>query len=835
MIQVAKQNPATSWWKPFETGTIAVADKGPWTLMVSDAAGRLYFEKNITGPKKVRFTARGAAGLHSVMIADREGRLRDREVFTLQPKTEISCDKGPYAKLALRLENLIREITEPRSHTVSGKFYNLLVCWGRDHVHVLKAHKYHIYDVKSGIEFFLERQRPNGMFWDDIHHNSNAPYPTSFGEALGKGYFAYEENNKWILRRIPVEADVEFLYTEGVWYAWKASGDDAWMKTQLPKLDKALKYNNSHPVRWSKKHGLVKRSYCMDSWDFANPHFCNGDHRCINPGDPQFLFHSDNSGLYSIYWRLAEMHEAAGNAKRAAELRKEGEAFRKRANKKLFHDPVYAHMLPEYPIPNLKKLVGDDTQRMSLSTGYTINRGLPTHEMAVKVIKEYQRRGRARKKESFAEWWSMDPMYEPRQWPDRHCTKGDYMNGAICPIVAGEIAKAAFDHGLENYGADILQRVWKLSERDGGSLHQAYRRIPENPPPPKANFKTADLEPFVNAGLKYRARKGVKAWTDEGANDMRNLPTGRRTFGAIQFKVIDPAKNKKRPGCAVLRLDAEEKAGPREVLVPVKKLKGQSLYFLHSQVFSGAGVMGTYDVIYGDGTEERIFVRSGHEIGHWWGITLNAIKTNRNNFPESTRIGWQGPNGTWKNVGLFMFGWNNPHPMKAITGIRLAAARHSRGIMVAAISVSDKPVKFEERIRSYGLPASWSQAAVYYAITEGLAGIADEGRAFSSARIAPRWAATESNKAEVTLHYPASDGYVSYRYKNEPQKRRLTLDITGSFENARLHCLLPKGKKARRVTAGKREISFENTRIEQSNYADFSLDEMPPGPIRIEY
>jgi len=202
-------------------------------------------------------------------------------------------------------------------------------------------------DVASGLEYWLETQEANGMLWDCIYPNSNYPGASYFGEALGEGYYRYDEGMKYIVRRIPVEADCEFLYTEGVWAIWKATGDDAWMARQLPVLERALTYNNSDPTRWSAKHGLVRRSMCQDSWDFAHPSYCHGDHRCINPGDPQFLFHGDNSGLYASYWRMAEMYEALGNPQRADELRHEGEALRARANAKLFFDPTYGHMIPE--------------------------------------------------------------------------------------------------------------------------------------------------------------------------------------------------------------------------------------------------------------------------------------------------------------------------------------------------------------------------------------------------------------------------------------------------------------------------------------------------------
>jgi hypothetical protein len=52
------------------------------------------------------------------------------------------------------------------------------------------------------------------------------------------------------------------------------------------------------------------------------------------------------------------------------------------------------------------------------------------------------------------------------------CPVGEYMNSGLRLIIAGEIAKAAYDHGAEAYATDILERVWKLRHRDGGNLHQ---------------------------------------------------------------------------------------------------------------------------------------------------------------------------------------------------------------------------------------------------------------------------------------------------------------------------------------------------------------------------
>ncbi len=803
-------------------------------MVVLDAAGRTYLDKAIRPNKAARFQARGQAGIHTVKILNGQDDCLESARFRLQARTEFWCNRGPYAKLANRIRDLMDATASNRNLIINGKLYKMLISWGRDHVHCLKAQKYFMEDVKSGLEYWLETQEEDGMLWDCIHPNPDYPGPTWFGEALGEGYFRYDDDMKYIVRRIPIEADCEFLYTEGVWHAWKASGDDAWMARQLPVLDKALEYNTSSPVRWSKKHKLVRRSFCQDSWDFAHPFYCDGDHRVLHEGDPQFLFHGDNSGVYSSFRRLAEMHEHLGHTQRAKELREQGEALRKRANEKLFFQTQYGHMIPEtLKEEEVYQAVGDERKRMSLSTGYTINRKMPTHEMAVAILKEYQRRGKARKNESFAEWWSMDPPYTPEQWPSAGPPPGEYTNGAICPIVAGEIAKAAFDHGMEEYGADILDRLWDLSEKDGGHMHQAYKRIPADYEPPKASFTHLDLRDVVNRGLDSRADSDVTAWIGEDENDMRNLPTGKRTFGIIEFDVIDPASNQ---GRAVLALDPQDPARPSEQILPACGATGKSLYFMHALAKNVASheVAGVYEVHYADGEVRRIDIRKGHEIGLWWGVTDVGNWRGRGGVDRTrTRVAWRGTNGQWKNVGLYMFGWNNPKPETPIVAIQTRAIRVP--ILIAAVSLSDQPVEFDVTIRSYGLPSEWSQAAVFYAVAEGLAGIEDTQRGFRRVKVQPRWAATQADNSRVTLHYPACDGYVSYSCRIDSKRRRITLDLTGAFDHAELSVLLPGRAKAKSVAMDREKIPFESRVLEGSRYADFVLDGLPTGPIRIGY
>jgi hypothetical protein len=724
--------------------------------------------------------------------------------------------------LAVRVENFLRDHSRTDRWVLRGKPRLLFVDWGRDHVHTLKAMKFFEADVTSGLDYWLETQENNGMFWDCIAVNPNGTAPTWCGEALGEGFFRYEEGGRYIVRRIPVEADCEFLYAEGVWQAWKATGDDAWMRRQLPRLEMALRYNTSHPDRWSQQHQLVRRSFCMDSWDFVNPHFCAGDHRCIHPGDPQFLFHGDNSGLYAFHLMLAEMQEHAGNTERANALRLAASDLRERANGKLFFEKIYGHMIPETLDPEeIYALVGDERQRLSFSLGYTINRHLPTHEMAVKILTEFRQRGQAKAETSFAEWFAMDPPYTDAQWPTGNaegCQPGDYMNGGISPVVAGELARAAFEHGMEDYGADILRRVWELTERDGGQLHDTYFQAPEHQTLPPTRFQHIDLRAVANRGLCNGAFPNLAAWTDEGDNDMRHLPTGRRAFGAIWFDVIEPEKN---AGRAVVHLDATGGCD-----IPAGEQLAESLYFLHA--FSGptrsGDTVAVYEVEFADHTRAEIDICLQKEVARWWGPSGQDDLARSN-----ARIAWQGPNPTWKNVGVTMFGWNNPHPKKPIRNIRVRARRGQ--FLLLAVSTSDRPVAFEPRLRSSGLPACWGQAAVYHALAEGLAGITDKGRAFDRVCISPRWEAAGVQEAQACLHYPASGACCAYEYLYDKAQGTITLELAGGFQSALIRCLLPKGRRALAVTADKNPLPFALERIETSTYACFEL--ASPQTIRI--
>ena len=98
--------------------------------------------------------------------------------------------------------------------------------------------------------------------------------------------------------------------------------------------------------------------------------------------------------------------------------------------------------------------------RLSLSNTYAMNRGVTTVEQSRSIIEEYLARCKTTK--AFAEWFSIDPPYEKFGG----YLPGRYVNGAISPFAAGELAKAAFQNGYESYGWDIICRFQQMINRD---------------------------------------------------------------------------------------------------------------------------------------------------------------------------------------------------------------------------------------------------------------------------------------------------------------------------------------------------------------------------------
>ncbi len=367
-------------------------------------------------------------------------------------ETRITCHDPRIDALLPRIRRFMdQDVSEI---TVMGSFVrgyhspDTPSLWLRDHSDMMRGARYWERDMVSMVEYFAETQTKRGWIFD---------YVTLVPDKLPC------ERENWAKHvRVPVEADVEYRFVNGVYLAWQATGDDVWMKRMLPHCERAIAYILNDPWRWDKKLGLVKRAFTIDTWDFD---YTAGRNEWLNfqITDDTFwgIMHGDNSGYYQAFLQLAAMQAHLRQHTRAASWRRFAAAFRKRANAVCFNGRFYTHQVHLVPvtIPGV-----DESAQLSLSNPMDINRGMATHAMAVSILDEYRRRGESTG--AFAPWFSIDPPFPDGIYGDEKLVGGAYCNGGIMPLVGGELARAALEHGWESFGVDQLLRYEHLTGND---------------------------------------------------------------------------------------------------------------------------------------------------------------------------------------------------------------------------------------------------------------------------------------------------------------------------------------------------------------------------------
>ena len=403
-------------------------------------------------------------------------------VYSQQPKkitTVFGTETGEYAVMLKQLEQCMLTATDKSFRTLGGKKRNVFVPWIRDHVHVMKAMKYIDSDLVSFIEFYLENQTPEGIYFD-YYYPINAGGINDRMRLFDKRFWKIIPKDSIQLHRLPVEADLEYLLVEGVYAVWQSTGDTAFVQKWLPALLKGINYSMSDPLRWSKKYQLIKRGYTLDTWDFMQLPTSRAEYTRsgqniqkgifnIDENTPMGIMHGDNSGLYAACLQLATLYLISGDRSAHDKWQQAAAGIRKRTNDLCWNGKFYAHFIEDDPQPSYLNM--DQRNTLSLSNAYDINRGLPTAEMSQSVINTYRKLRESNKQNSFAEWYGIYPAVQP----DFSGYKpGSYMNGGVTTIVAGELAKAAFQNGFETYGVDIIRRIGDLINKHQGKLPVSY-------------------------------------------------------------------------------------------------------------------------------------------------------------------------------------------------------------------------------------------------------------------------------------------------------------------------------------------------------------------------
>ena len=335
---------------------------------------------------------------------------------------------------------------------IDGK---VVVCnhnWIRDHVQQMKGWMHWEYDPVSFLQFIIDTQRCDGQFFELVKQIDDRHWAMVDEDCR----VLFPEDHLSLVR-LELEADVEYLVVEGAWQYYRMTGDDKWLESVLPALEKGINYQTSDPKRWSAEYGLCIRPYTIDTWDFTNDFASQNDRRIA--GKPMCAMHGDNTGVFQAMNQLAWMNARLGNAGRSQEWQSRAAELRTSIMKHLWNGRFFVHQLP---VDGGKPLDTNEADRLSLSDSYALNRGILSGDQCRAVIDEFRRRRET--SGAFAEWFTIDPPYSPSFMMYK---PGQYVNGAVSPFTAGELAKGAFANGREDYGWDIVKRMMALVKRDG--------------------------------------------------------------------------------------------------------------------------------------------------------------------------------------------------------------------------------------------------------------------------------------------------------------------------------------------------------------------------------
>ncbi|MFW5830249.1 MAG: hypothetical protein ACOCXA_08305, partial [Planctomycetota bacterium] len=457
----------------------------------------------------------------------------------------------------------------------------------------------------------------------------------------------------------------------------------------------------------------------------------------------------------------------------------------------------------------------DESSQVSLSNAYALNRGI-RHEQAAAIITTYQRIRRAMPDDSPAEFFMIYPPFQKGWGP--HASPGQYTNGGVTGIVAGELARGAFTHGFEDYGVDILERYHELATSFGNRLPWGLRGF--MPEAPERSFRCLDLRSHANADL-VKLDDDVPGWQDDPGMDLRELPRGRQTLADIPFDIIDG--NQRR---SLLRIGRDAADYAEQALLPVGE-RFASVYLLHA---TGAGsLVGEVCFQYADGSTRSVYMRNNEQVFGAWNPPLipGSQRAIVRKDDLTTVIAWRGGCPRFWSIGLTAHGVNNPRPDVPVEHIALKAMDGGRWLVVA-MTTSDRPAFFMPSREGHGVPESWQAGALTSAIVEGLAGVVDTDRNFLAVRVSPRWAATKEDQAQVCICYGDGDGYLAYTWQREASS--LHLRVAGNSDRRAFEILLPRGFDPASLTIDGAPQPFTIETIEGSRYLHCSST----GPASVE-
>jgi hypothetical protein len=101
--------------------------------------------------------------------------------------------------------------------------------------------------------------------------------------------------------------------------------------------------------------------------------------------------------------------------------------------------------------------------------------------------------------------------------------------------------------------------------------------------------------------------------------------------------------------------------------------------------------------------------------------------------------------------------------------------------------------------------------------------------------LSPRWIETKTDTIQATIRYAPSKGYVSYRYIHVPAERKIKILATTGGKSIICRMLLPDGSTLKRIEGSGMEVPSTLSSVENSHYAEFTIDPMNDKEIMITY
>ncbi len=197
-----------------------------------------------------------------------------------------------------------------------------------------------------------------------------------------------------------------------------------------------------------------------------------------------------------------------------------------------------------------------------------------------------------------------------------------------------------------------------------------------------------DITEAANMGFTDEVagdRKG--GWTDSGPrNDMRDLKPGDYDFSGIRFHVLNPDSNGGRSCMVFSGRDKDYFLDSAVILMNGKRFRYLYLFHATSTVPSTPAVLGNIEVVFTDGTHDRIDVTSWVDVNNWW-------------YPEDLpngAVAWRGVN-FYTGIGLYV----SKHPLqeKPISEIRIVPGGTAVWMIVGMSgSIRDLPLPMQDHL-----------------------------------------------------------------------------------------------------------------------------------------